>query len=443
VWPEDQEFATAYMVPFTVGEHGAEPVRVELHGYAPARLHLQDEHGHALSGVSVQLTHAMATTGGFGSLFSVEQFAAGVGGGWSTGVALQTLTTDQDGLAVFRAPIAENRLGLQLSGPMVQWQRRPIDEVGPDGIDWRVTLPALARVYGTVGPQRFLARVGPSSQDLLAHQKVRSEDSELTYSCAAVRLRGKDGERGGDGVLWPDGTFDIQAATPGDYELLVHDDVIGDVAIATVSELRAGEVREVNADASKFVPSKLRVAVKLDGAPWARGGLGLVRVSDQDIAHIGLDSDGRGEAIVAPSQYLPHLRWEDADGEHYLFAVERIELLQGVDASLPLAFSHRVLRIEFVNQDGSAASKQVLVAKAIDFPEASRCLRQRWHTDESGVLLLDPAPPGRWELRLAGNDAELVGIVAAESRERTELRLQLPNWSHGLHVAYTDALEMP
>ena len=425
VWPEDKNLATAYMIPFTVGAAGAEPIRVELQGYAEAKLLLKDESGQPMPGVEVRLTHSLASGPHFGSMWSVEEFALGVGGGRSTGVALQTQTTDAEGRAVFRAPIAEQRLGLQLSGTWVRWQRRPIGVVGREGATWEITLPALARVHGTVGPDAFLQRTGPSPEEILADSMVRSENSELHYSCASIWLESKSGEHGGRGFVRPDGSFVIDAAKPGNYQIRIEDDHIGQVTVGEL-QLQAGEDREIAVDASKFVPARLTASVFVDGAPWLRGEFGLIGVDHRETVDVNLGSDGRGTVLTRPARYLPYVSWQDDAGTHKLFAADRTSLASGSDATQSFFFEQRVLRLQVVNSDGTPAKDQLLFASLVDYPEAYRMIRGAVRADADGMVTLDPALPGRVELRLTRDGGSVVATVASEPRPTTEVRVVLP-----------------
>jgi len=424
VWPKDPELATGYMIPFTVGDDGCAPIRVELNGYADARVRLRDETGKPLAGVEVRLTHSLACRDGFGSLWSAEEFAMGRGGGRSTGVALQTLTTDRDGRAVFRAPIGDERLGLQLKGKVVRFDRRKMGAVPKEGIDWEIELPALAIVRGTIGPDVFLDRTGPSAEIRLTHSMVRAEDSDLPYNCVTAWLRDADGNPGGRGVLLPDGKFEILGALPGDYDLVLEDNDIGKVVVARVQELRAGETREVVADASKFVPARLQARVLLDGAPWSAGKLKLVGEGKYNTVRIGLDSSGRSDTVIKPGRYLPCVSWGDRDQAATVYADKRIELGFGADANMQFAFEHRVLRIKVLGKDGGPAKEQMLFYKCVDFPEAQGW-REAFKTDADGMHVFDPVQPGRIELRLK-KDGPVFATVAAEARKVTELTVQLP-----------------
>lgn len=426
VWPENQDLATAYMVPFTVDDTGAKPIRIELNGYAKGRLRLRNDAGKPLVGVTVKLTHSLASGPSFGSCWSVEAFARGVGGGHSTGVSLQTLTTDADGRAVFRAPIGEDRLGLRLTGPLVRWTRRSLDVVPEEGAEWDVTLPALAKVSGKVGPETFLQRTGPSTADRLAHSMVRSEDSDITMNCVTISLAGKDGSNGGDGVVMPDGSFVIDAALPGDYDVRLNGDNIGEVTVAEVMQLRAGEERQLAIDASKFVPARLAATVLVDGEPWVRGGFHLLAIGANYADGIGLGLAGQGSALMQPATYASFVKWQDQGRDYTLFGTQRCELAVGADVSQTFSFEHRVLRVKVLGPDGKPAAKTMLFATVIDYPEAQRHIKVWFRTDDEGVFVWDPAPPGRAEMRLSRDGGAVVGVVAAEAKPTTERTLQLP-----------------
>lgn len=427
VFPEDKILATAYMLPFTVTESGADPVRVELHGHAEARVRLRDETGKPLEGVTVRLFHSMSGAQ-FAALFSTEELARGVGGGRKMAVALHTQVTDKEGRVVLRAPVSEARLGLQLSGPRVVWTTQKMAQVPVDGLDWDITLPALATVRGTVGPASLLERIGPSAQERLWASMVRPEDSDLNYACAVVMLQGKGSKFGGRAPLLPDGTFAIETAYPGDYELMLVDDCVGTVPLTSVPALTAGEVREVEADGSQHVPARMRGVVVLDGAPWARGELGMLQMSaNKQPTRIGLGGRGDFDAVLRPMKYLPYLNWEDDDGDHYLFSRERVELAQGADAQLRLGFEHRVLRVEVLRADDTPADDEIVFAHAVDYPETHRWLRDRFRTNELGVYIYDPAPPGRIELRVPNENGTVIAIVATDANKVTTVRVQLPH----------------
>lgn len=422
VWPQDGELATAYMVPFVVTDENVS-LRIELQGHAEARLQLRDENGKPLAGVEARLTHSLGAGPKFLSMWSVEEFAMGRGCGNSTGVALQTLTTDAEGRAVFRAPIGDDRLGVQLRSPLVRWTRRPMGAVPAEGADWEITLPALARVHGTVGPARFLDRTGPSPAERLMDSMVREEDSDLRYGCVTIHLR-KGDKRGGDAVVLPDGTFHIEAVVPGDYDVYLADDAIGDVKVGEVVALRAGEDRDLSIDASGHVPCELSASVFVDGEPWLRGEFALV---SEKIDHnrVRLDTRGFGTALLRPGRYLPFVSWEDEDGQHKLFATERIQLSAGVDLNQAFVFETRKLRLQLQKADGTPAAKQLIHIRLPDHPEFRRYGTEWYKSDDKGVVHMECAPPGRFEVRL-GRDGDVVGVIVPEAGPLTQRVLQLP-----------------
>lgn len=426
VWPENQDLATAYMVPFTVHDTGAKPIRIELNGYAKARLRLRNDAGKPLVGVTVKLTHSLASGPDFGSCWPVEAFARGVGGGHSTGVSLQTLTTDADGRAVFRAPIGEDRLGLRLIGPLVRWTRRSVDVVPAEGADWELTLPALAKVSGKVGPELFLQRTGPSEADRLAHSMVRSEDSDITMNCVTISLAGKDGSRGGEGVVMPDGSFVIEATLPGDYDVRLNGRNIGEVTVAEVRQLRADEERQLAIDASKFVPARLDATVLVDGKPWVRGDFRLLAIGAKHADDIDLGLGGQGSALMPPATYVSFVEWQDHGRDYTLFSTQRCVLPVGADVSQTFSFEHRVLRVKVLEPDGKPAGNRMLFATVVDYPEAQRHIKDWFRTDDDGVFVWDPAPPGRAEMRLSRDGGAVVGVVASDAKPTTERTLQLP-----------------
>jgi hypothetical protein len=75
--------------------------------------------------------------------------------------------------------------------------------------------------------------------------------------------------------------------------------------------------------------------------------------------------------------------------------------------------------------DGTAASGQHLQLRCIDHPEAHRWLSTSCETDAAGVIVLDPAPPGRIEFSLPGEHGARLGEAAAAAAPTT-VRLQLP-----------------
>ncbi|HEX5051217.1 MAG TPA: sigma-70 family RNA polymerase sigma factor [Planctomycetota bacterium] len=436
VFPAAHDLATAYLVPFSVRADGADPVRVELAGFAPLRAVVRDEAGAPQVDVQVTLVHTMATGGEYSGLFSQEQFARGVGGGRDTAVALQSARTDADGTVVLRAPVGEPRLGLRLAGPFVRPQARNLAAVAAAGRDELLTVPVLARVRGHVGPAELLARIGPPAAARREAAMVRAEDSDLASSCPRIALVDAAGAGGGSAVLLPDGTFTIDAAEPGDHRLVLYLDwamnpgfyTAETLTLGEVHDLRAGEVREVEIDAARWMPSRLRGTVAVDGAPWTRGVFALLdsEPGSDEMFRIELGPDGSFDRVQRPGRYLPCVVWEEPDGEKVLMASQRLDLRPGGDDLERFSFERRTLRIGVVRADGGAAGGAVLRTVPVDFPEAQRVLPDRCTAGDDGSLVFDPAPPGRVQFFELGERGAMVGECAAGAQAVTEVRLRLP-----------------
>lgn len=268
VFPAQAEYATAYLVPFEVGERGAELVRVELDRFVPVTVRVQTEGGEPVVGAGVRLVHTMGTGGDFAALFSVEQLARGIGGGRDMAVALATATTDEQGRVELQGPVGESRLKLVVRGERTGYHSESLPTIGREGTERTIVVRELAIVRGMIGPREFGQRVGPPPDALAAAAMVRPEDSDLLNYCPRVVLR-RDDEIGGRGVMLPDGTFTIECARPGSWDLM-----LDDLELGAVIDLQPGETRELELDATAHVPARIAGHVRVAGLPWTDGGLG-------------------------------------------------------------------------------------------------------------------------------------------------------------------------
>ncbi len=418
VHPESGDLATAYMIAFEVEETGSEPVRVELAPHAPLEVILRDSRGEPVAGKKVRLVHLMASKS-WSSLFSVEELRMGIGAGRKMAVGLQEVRTDDEGRCVLRAPVDEPRLVLVLGGGGAMGERRELGVVPAEGRTVELELPATAVVRGTIGPPELLAGIGPSAADLAMHAIVRPEDSDLGLSCPQLRLVGPNGERGGRTRLNADGTFAFDEALLGDWSLVIDLEWrIGsgsytseNVTIAAVAGLQAGETRELDVDASQLLPATLSGRVFVDGAAWTRGRFGVLTADpgDRDRFHIALTPNATFEAVVRPDRYLPFVSWDgEGDRTRYLFAAERLTLGSGQRVEQSFVFEHRVVHVDVRWPDGTTASGERLDLHPVDYPEVRTLLHPANQTDENGRITLDPAPPGRLEVRT--KDGDVLGV---------------------------------
>ncbi|MEZ6036920.1 MAG: sigma-70 family RNA polymerase sigma factor [Planctomycetota bacterium] len=431
----DPALATAYMVPLEVGAEGVPGgvLRVELQPLAPLRVRVVDDRGTPKRGVLVRLVHRMASEGRYSSLFSVEELARGVGGGREMAVALQTAYTDADGAVLLRAPSNEPRVELKVGGGGVWGKSSELSPVPREGADVTVTVPATATLRGRVTPPEFARDCGPDAELQLQDRIVRAEDSELLWFSPRMQLVAADGRRQGEGALLPDGTFEIVDALPGDWQLQIRAEwrADGDYQLAgeqlvEVKGLVADEVRELELDLAHLMPVRLTGAVRVDGAPFSAGSFGVVRVrGDKAERHfLKVSSAARFTAALAPGAWLPFVAMGDDDDERFLFLDRRVQLSRGADVDQLLAFEPHVLRLELLTADGRRAVDTALEVRAVDFPEVHGLVDRARRTDADGMLLLDPAPPGRLHVVRAA-DGVLLGEVAG-GPAGTAATLRLP-----------------
>jgi RNA polymerase sigma-70 factor (ECF subfamily) len=427
VHPADNGLAVAYLVPFEVGANGADEVRVALQPFAPLRVVVRDEAGAAVPGVDVAVVHDLASDHEYTSLFTVEQLARGVGGGRRMKALLHSCVTDPDGRVVLSAPANEPRLRLRVSGASVATQWVALAVVPPDGAEVAVTAKACAQVVGRAGPADVVALLGPTPADLRAAQMVRDEDSDLPQLCPKVYLQPVGEGYGSSAPLLPDGSFRLDAVPPGSYRIVVDADWMHTAVVGEVAALRGGEVREVAIDVSALRPARVRGTVLVDGVPWTRGSCDLLASDDGPSFATPLDANGAFDRVVAPGRYLPYATWQDDRGTHHVFATQRVELRAGADVALRVALTASELRLVVRRADGSAAAKQTLRLRCVDFPEAENWLSLAHTTDDSGTIVLAPAPPGRLELSLPGEHGARLGeAAAAAGAASTTVTLHLP-----------------
>ncbi len=266
---------------------------------------------------------------------------------------------------------------------------------------------------------------------------VRDEDSDLRQQCPTVWLQAVDGGGGGTAPLLPDGTFRIDALPAGSYRIGVELSWCMNpgyhwsesVVLGEVAALQGGEVREVALDVAALRPARVRGTVVVDGAAWTRGSCGLVASEgdgDPELFFASeLDAHGGFERVVRPGSYLPYVEWRDERGVHHLFAEQRLALAGGDDVATRVTFAARTLRLDVRRADGGPAAGQVLRLRCLDFPEAHRWLATACTADAAGTVVLDPAPPGRVELALPGDDGARLAEVAAAAAPAT-VHVQLP-----------------
>lgn len=435
VHPATPELATAYLVPFAVAATGAAPLRIELQPFASLRVVVRDEAGAPVAGAEVGLVHDLASGGERAGLFSVEQFARGIGGGRSTAALLATRTTAADGRATFPAPAGETRLRLRVTGPRLAEQWLQLPALPPTGDEVVVTTAARAQIVGRVQPVEGLAWIGPQASARLEDAMVRDEDSDLRLHCPTVFLRTTDDRHAGRAPVLPDGSFRIDAVPPGDLQLgLVVDWCMNPgfytsetFDLVAVPAVRGGEVRELVVDIGGLRPARLRGVAIVDGAPWTRGSCGIVSSEDEHELFLAVELDGQGrfDRVVRAGRYLPYVTWREEGGNHYLFGGERLDLAPGADVTARFVAERRVLCVEVARADGTAAAAQKLALRCIDFPEAHRWLPTSCQTDAAGVVTFDPAPPGRIEFRLPGDEGARLGEGAAGPGPTT-VRVVLP-----------------
>lgn len=431
----DPALATAYMVPLEVGANAGEVLRVELQPFAPLRVHVVDERGTPRRGVLVRVVHEMASAGKYSSLFSVEELARGVGGGRQMAVALQTAFTDEHGMVALRAPSNEPRLELKVGGGGVFGKSHELAPVPRDGAEVTVTVPATATVRGRITPPEFARGCGPDAELVLHDRIVRPEDSELLWSAPKLRLVDAEGRRRGEGALLPDGSFEIVDAQPGDARLEIDaewrddgDYRLSSAVLTEVKGLVADEVREVQVDASAWMPGRIAGSVRVDGIAFTRGAFGVVGgPGDEPVwRHIHVTTEARFAASLAPGAWLPFVVVsgdEDDDDRRCLFLDRRVQLSRGADFDQLLAFEPHLLRLEVLTADGRRAADTALEVRAIDFPEVHRLVDRARSTDADGVLQLDPAPPGRLHVVRASDGVLLGEVVGGPAGTAATLRL--------------------
>ena len=396
---------------------------------------MRDETGAAVADASVGLVHDLASGGANAALFTVEQFARAIGGGRDTAALLATRTTDAEGRVALSAPVAEARLRLQIHGPRIARQFERVPPLTPSGDEIVVIVSRRAQIVGRVEPAELLRWVGPPPSARLEDAMVREEDTDIELHCPKLYLTTADGKVAGRAALLPDGTFRIDAVTPGDLHLAMSVDWCMNpgfyseetVDLVHVPAVRAGEVRELVVDVGALRPARVRGTVAIDGAAWTRGSCGFVSCEDEHELFFAAELDGNGgfDRIVRAGRYLPYVTWRDDRGSHFLFALQRVELARGAEVVTRIVAERRVLRVELARADGTPAAAQVLALQCVDFPEAHRWLSTSCSTDATGVVTFDPAPPGRVEFRLPGDDGARLGEGAAGPTPTT-VRLRLP-----------------
>ncbi len=433
VHPANHDLATAYLVPFKIGADGPRAVRVELQPFAPLRVVLRDDRGEPLPGVAVQLIHTMGAGQQMSAVFTKEQFARGVGGGLRTAIGLETVVTNGDGVAILPAPTGEDRLALRLNGPRVHSQQRELAVVPANGRDEPITLPTLAIVRGRLVPPTLLDLIGPSAEQRREAAIVRDEDSELGYSMPTIAI-GNDRTSQNTRVA-DDGTFEFATVEAGDHTISMslqwrRDSGFyarDDHELAAVTGLRPGETRDLGAiDVSRLVPARVHGRVTLDGATWTAGQLVLVNAAAPDETFaIDLDERAQFTLVQRPGRYLPCLEWEDAAGRHLLAAEQLLELGVAAEVDCALPFVHRVLRLAVVDANGAPVPGQTLRIVPIDRRELGERFA-RSQADAAGMIVLDPAPPGRVQVFLPGSGGAPLAEIVATPGSRTEAKVVVP-----------------
>lgn len=432
VFPVDPALAPARLVPFVVGDDGIAPVRIELHPYAPLQVKVRDGEGRPVAGAEVVLVHEQGTRGEFVALFSVEDFARGVGGGLRCAALLQRATTGEDGTVTLRAPTAESRLSLRAFGPRCTEVHQPLAALPANGGSHEITIARAARIVGRLEPRELMAAIGPSANAVREAAIVRPENSELLYACPQIQVRSAAGEVVARGRVLPDATFTIDAVPPGDHTLWLgvkwqmNPGHVSseDLMVAELQALRADEVREVVASAAAAAPVQLRGEVRVDGTVWTAGEAGLrqAKVADGRYFTLSLDPRGGFARVLRADTYLPYVEWQDGEQQKRLWAENRLTLAAG-EQRCTLTFERRSLALEVRTAAGAPASDLRLRVTAVDFAEIDALVAA---TDADGQVRLDPAPPGRLTIAWRSGDQWVELGNASAAPGNGPLRLTLP-----------------
>jgi len=239
-----------------------------------------------------------------------------------------------------------------------------------------------------------------------------------------------------------DGTFELKDVPPGDWEGVIICSARADgqfmstvtAKLASIRKLAAGEVRRIELDGSALLPATLTGRVFLDGEPMASGlvqllfrrpGLAVLgREAEQAESLVRIDGQGAFEARVPPGAYAVAVPVVPGDPPRRAVSEGWVQVGPGETAARDFHVMRRRV--------------SVLILSAAGTPEAGRKftlmqgreMSYSLTTDEHGELVVDPAPPGPFELatwpqKLAGSEEQAAYIKAHPYPEWLSVLLKL------------------
>lgn len=198
-------------------------------------------------------------------------------------------------------------------------------------------------------------------------------------------------------VVSAEGLCRCDGLPPGHYDVLLEarrpfdgrEGALVSLSLGTVL-LRDGETTELVHDLSGLMPCQVRGQVFLNGEPWAHGtGCLATRLGSKHVSsEIATDAQGRFASETVPGSMRLQLYYRHSDNMGYWFAPEEIQVTPGHITDAVFAVRRVEARVRILTADGQPAPGLQVTMDTEGQPRGW----QSWTTDESGAVVIDPAP---------------------------------------------------
>ena len=393
VWveAEDENLAPSTFVPVHVGDGPTTEVQVRLQPRAHRLLRVQDNGGHSLAGVAVELID----TGGQPlrrDTYAYPPMQRPWSGALFEAQLLQRGTTDDNGELELRGPPRPG-LGLRLSGGGVSLQVFAGISLA-DQAPLQLTAERAATWTGRLVP----VAIGNA---LLRHSPQRRDDDKLGLDL----WREDDALQGRLDPPRPidtDGSFHIDGIPSGTWQVSLR--IGGRHWHAVAITVAAGDTLRQDLDVSPVAPLHLDLRVFLDGKPfadrnvnilaWCAMGLSGRRMGDSNF--LRTDAEGRLAVDTFAGQFQCHL-YLPGTGDAEVVMAQPFTLATAGHAQHVLDVKLASASLRLLQPDGAGAAG---VELCLSLPEGGQSTQSFAHTDKDGLAALGHLAAGPHLLRV-------------------------------------------
>ncbi|MEO0480223.1 MAG: carboxypeptidase-like regulatory domain-containing protein [Planctomycetota bacterium] len=234
-----------------------------------------------------------------------------------------------------------------------------------------------------------------------------------------------------------EGRFSVSGLAPGDYRALVRLDYVAsfvnraeDRWLVEELSLRTSEERSLVVDLESKMPGRVSGLVLVDGEPLSEMHCFLERDGDglgPRLRRVGTDREGRFESLCLPGAYTFWITMPSDPGPAWVRMPVpglRIDVAPGAVVPIEARVDLRRVELRLVDGDGNPLSERLLRVVHSGYHLPGRLI-----TDANGLVIVDPAPPGPFQIRVGqGEDAVEVGPFDLPiGRREGRLDVTLPN----------------